>query len=107
MVTSNRNSGRGGILEMDLPAMYYVNVSFTWVLMAVSIGGYFIVSKKQGEKWAFWPIVAAAWAVFATSHTLLVAGTSTDEWYLTLLRVLGYVLMLVALSVLMVRRKGK
>ena len=92
---------------MNIPPMYYVNVSFTWFLMLLSIAGYFYVSRKQGEKWAFWPVSIAAWAVFAISHTLLIAGVSTDAWYLTLLRVLGYLLMVSALSVLMARVKGK
>ena len=75
--------------------------------MLLSIAGYFYVSRKQGEKRAFWPISTAAWAVFAISHTLLIAGASTNAWYLTLLRVLGYLLMVSALLVLIARVKSK
>jgi len=92
---------------MDIPPMYYVNVSFTWILMLLSMAGYFYVSRKQGEKWAFWPVSMAAWAFFGISHTLLIAGVETDAWYLTLLRVLGYLSMLSALSVLIARVKCK
>lgn len=92
---------------MNIPPMYYVNVSFTWILFIISIAGYFYVSRKQGEKWVFWPISAVAWAMFGISHAMLIAGISTNEWYITLLRVLGYLLMVSALSMLMARRKCK
>jgi len=92
---------------MNIPPMYYVNVSFTWILMLLSIAGYFYVSRKQGEKWAFWPIFAAAWTMFGISHTLLLAGTSSDAWYIMPLRVLGYLLIVSALSVLMIGKKAK
>jgi len=92
---------------MDVPAIYYMNVSFAWILTLLSIAGYFIVSRKLGEKWAFWPVFAAAWAIFGISHTLLLAGTSSDAWHIMLLRVLGYLLIVSALSVLMVGKKVK
>jgi hypothetical protein len=92
---------------MDIPAVYYVNVIFAWILMLLSIAGYFVVSRKLGEKWAFWPVFAAAWTMFGISHSLLLAGTSSDAWYIMLLRVLGYLLIVSALSVLMVVKKAK
>jgi hypothetical protein len=92
---------------MDIPAVYYVNVIFAWILVLLSIAGYFVVSRKLGERWAFWPVFAAAWVMFGISHTLLLAGTSSDAWYIMLLRVLGYLLIVSALSVLMLRKKAK
>lgn len=92
---------------MDIPAVYYVNVVFAWILMLLSTAGYFVVSRKLGEKWAFWPVFAAAWAMFGISHTLLLAGTSSDAWYIMLLRVLGYMLIVGALLVLMLGKKAK
>ena len=92
---------------MDVPAVYYVNVSFTWILTLLSIAGYFVLFRKLGEKWAFWPIFAAAWTMFGISHTLLLAGTSSDAWYIMLLRVLGYLLIVSGLLVLMIGKKAK
>jgi hypothetical protein len=92
---------------MDIPAVYYVNVIFAWILVLLSIAGYFVVSRKLGERWAFWPVFAAAWVMFGISHTLLLAGTSSDAWYIMLLRVLGYLLIVSALSVLMLGKKAK
>jgi hypothetical protein len=92
---------------MDFPAVYYVNVSFAWILMLLSIAGYFVVSRKLGERWAFWPVFAAAWTMFGISHTLLLAGTSSDAWYIMLFRVLGYLFIVSALLVLMLGKKAK
>jgi hypothetical protein len=92
---------------MDIPAVYYVNVIFAWILMLLSIAGYFVVSRKLGERWAFWPVFAAAWVMFGISHTLLLAGTSSDAWYIMLFRVLGYLLIISALSILMIGKKAK
>lgn len=92
---------------MGHPAVYYVNVCFAWILVLLSIAGYFYVLKKQGQKWAFWPVFAAAWVMFGISHTLLLTSTSSDAWYIMLLRVLGYLLVISALSILMVGKKAK
>jgi hypothetical protein len=91
---------------MNTPAVYYVNVSFTWMLVLINIAGYFIVARRFNEKWAFWPLLAAAWACFAISHTLLLAGTASDAWYIMLFRVLGYVLVISSLVALMARKKA-
>jgi len=87
--------------------MYYVNVSFTWILAVLSIAGYFYTLKNKSQGWAFWPLSAAAWALFGTSHAMLIGGVSTDEWYMTVLRILAYLLMICALLMLMVKVKRK
>jgi hypothetical protein len=91
---------------MNTPAVYYINISFTWVLVLINIAGYFIVARRFNEKWAFWPILAAAWACFAISHTLLLVGTAPDAWYIMPIRVLGYVLVISSLLILMFRKRA-
>ena len=86
-----------------MPTMYYVNVGFAWFFVMLSMGGYVYTLSKTGEKWAFWPLFAGGWTMFAVSHSLLVSGVSSNEWYMTLFRVLGYVLILVSLCPLLVR----
>jgi hypothetical protein len=92
---------------MDIPAIYYVNVIFAWTLVLMSVAGYVNLSKKTGERRAFWLVFAAAWVMFGISHTLLVAGAPSGAWYLMLLRVLGYVLNAASLLVLMAGEKTK
>jgi hypothetical protein len=90
---------------MSTPLMYYINVAFTWLLALLSLAAFFYTSRRTGEKWAFWPILAISWAVFGVSHALLLGGVSTGAWYMTLLRILGYVVMIAAIFSLV--RKSK
>jgi len=82
---------------MDVPVMYFVNCGFAWCLMLLCIAGYFYILRKTGKKWAFWPIFAGAWLMYGVSHSLILSGVSASEWYMTLLRVLGYLLVVASL----------
>jgi hypothetical protein len=77
---------------MNIPVMYYVGCGFNWLLFLLSIGGYFYVLNKTSKKWSFILVFAAAWAVSGLSYVFLVSGVSSDEWYITLLRVITYIL---------------
>jgi hypothetical protein len=90
---------------MDIPVIYYVNVGFAWVIVALAIMGYFRTLQVQGEKWLFWPVFAGAFTMFGISHTLLVYGVSTSAVYLTPIRVVGYTLVVAALIALIARIK--
>ncbi len=87
---------------MDIPTMYYVGCGFNWLLFIVSLGAYFYIGRKTGKKLAFLPIVAAAWVTSAISYLLLIGGASAGEWYITLIRVITYVLFLSTLLTLTV-----
>jgi hypothetical protein len=91
---------------MEISAVYYVNVIFAWTLVLMSIAGYVNLSKKTGERRAFWPLFATAWVMFGISHTLLLAGTPSDAGLLMLLRVLGYLFIVGSLLVLMAGEKA-
>lgn len=76
-----------------MPAMYYVGCAFNWFFVLLCLGGYFYTLSKTGKRWVFWPIFAASWAVFGTSYLVLIIGdVSSGEWYITLMRTVGYVL---------------
>jgi hypothetical protein len=87
---------------MDVPAMYYIGCGFNWLFVLVSVGGYFYIMKKTGHKWIFTLLFAAAWAVSGLSYIFLINGTSSDEWHITLLRVVTYVLFLAMLLSLII-----
>ena len=82
---------------MSVPAMHYIGCGFDWLFVLLCIGGYFYTSTKAGKKWAFWLIFAAAWTVFGISYSLMINGIPAGEWYITLLRITGYVLFTVAI----------
>ena len=87
---------------MDAPTMYYVGCGFNWLLLILSLGAYFYIGRKTGKKLAFLPILAAAWMTSAISYLLLIGGASAEEWYITLIRVITYVLFLSTLVTLAV-----
>jgi len=79
---------------MTVPAMYYVGCGFNWLFVLMSIVGYFYILKNIGEKWSFLLLFAAAWMVSGLSYIFLINGVPSNEWYITLLRTITYVLFL-------------
>ncbi len=79
---------------MNIPAMYYVGFGFNLVFVLLCIGGYFYMLNKTGKKWGFIVIFASAWALSDLSYIFLISGVSSGEWYITLIRVIAYVLFL-------------
>jgi hypothetical protein len=77
---------------MNVPVMYYVGCGFNWLLVLLSIGGYFYILNETSKKWRFILIFAAAWVISGLSYIFLVSGVSSNEWYITLLRVITYIL---------------
>ena len=87
---------------MEVPAMYYVGCGFDWLLVLLSLGAYFYIRSKTGNKFVFLPIFAAAWAAGGISYVLLIGGASAGEWYITVIRVISYVLFVATLLTLIV-----
>jgi hypothetical protein len=87
---------------MNVPAMYFVGCGFNWLFVLLSIGGYLYILNKTGKKWSFILIFAAAWMVSGLSYIFLVSAVSSGEWYITLLRVIAYILFLTTLLALIV-----
>ena len=79
---------------MDIPAMYYVGFGFNWLFVLLTIAGYFYILNKTGKKWAFMLIFATNWIVMGISYIFLISGVDSGEWYITLIRVIGYILFL-------------
>ena len=79
---------------MSVPIVDYIGLGFNWLFVLLCIGGYFYVLSKTGRKWAFLLIFSAGWVVFGVSYIFLIGGASSNEWYITLLRTIGYVLFL-------------
>ena len=79
---------------MNIPAMYYVGLGFNWLFVLLTIVGYFYILNKTGKKWAFMLIFASNWIVMGISYIFLVSGVASGEWYITLIRVIGYILFL-------------
>ena len=77
---------------MNVPAMNYIGCGFNWLFVLLCLGGYFYILSKTGKKWVFLLIFASAWFVSAISYIFLIIGVAADEWYITLLRTITYLL---------------
>jgi cytochrome c biogenesis protein ResB len=80
-----------------------LNCGFAWFLTVLSMVGYFYTQRKTGERLPFWPMLASGWMMFAVSHSLLLNGVSSTQWYMMVFRVLGYVLVICAILTLMLK----
>jgi hypothetical protein len=86
---------------VNTPAIYFVNVGFTWFLVLLSIWGYVAVLRNARQKWSFWLIFGLGWVFLGTAHLFTLGGTSADEWYMLTLRVIGYVVLVASVINLM------
>ena len=87
---------------MNVPAMYFVGCGFNWLFVLLSLSAYFYILRKTGKKLAFLPIFASAWGASGISYVLLIGGASAGEWYITLIRIITYILFLTTLLTLTV-----
>lgn len=92
-----------------MPAVYYVNCVFAWVTVLIALIGYFVTLRQAGERWEFWLIFAMGWSMFAISHSMKLAGVDPAATSHTVIRIIGYSLVVVAVSslILRVRRTSK
>jgi hypothetical protein len=88
---------------MGTPAIYYVNLAFTWLLVLMSIWGYIAILRNKQQRWGFWWYFGFAWALLGTSHILTLSGVASDVWYMLTLRIGGYVLLVISALSLMIR----
>jgi hypothetical protein len=82
---------------MNIPAMNYLGCGFIWLFVLLTLGGYFYILSKTGKKFVFMLILTAAWFVMGISYIFLTVGVAAGEWYITLIRTIGYMLHLSAI----------
>jgi len=88
---------------VDATVSYLVNCIFAWIIVLLSIAGYFLTIRRIGEKWIFWVVLATGWAFFAIVNTVLVAGASPGSPFLIAVWLSSYVLVIVSLVLLFVQ----
>lgn len=80
-----------------------VNMGFGWLIVALSIVGFFLTQKKLGEKWLFWIVLAFGWGFFAMAQTLLLGGVPSGAPYLVAIWLSSYVLVIFSMVLLFIR----
>ena len=76
-----------------------VSLVLTVLLFIICLAAYFRVVYKTRRKLVFWPMMASSMAVFTVTHTMSLVGLN-GGWYFTYERVVGYVLIFLALLTL-------
>lgn len=79
---------------MSFIGMYFVGAVFNLVFLILSIIGYCYIARKTGNRFIFWLLFAGAWLVSCISYIFLIYGTHSDVWYMTLIRIIAYLLFL-------------
>jgi len=87
---------------MNIPVMDYVGCSFDWLFVLLCLGGYFYVLTKTDKKWLSLLLFAAAWFVMGVSYICLISGVAAGEWYITLIRIVGYGLFLAMILTMLI-----
>ena len=82
---------------MSFIGMYIVGGAFNLVFLVLSIVGYFYIARKTSNKFIFWLLFAGAWLVSCISYILLISGVHSEVWYMTVIRVVLYLLFLGAI----------
>ena len=88
---------------MNVTITNLVNMGFGWVIVAMSIIGYFLTQKRLGQKWVFWIVLAFGWGFFALAQTLLTSGVATGTPYLVAIWLSSYVLVIFSMVLLFLR----
>ncbi len=77
---------------MNVPALDYIGLGFTWLFVVLTLVGYFYFRSKTGKKWIFLVLWASAWGVMGISYIRLVSGIAAGDCTITAIRSAGYLL---------------
>jgi hypothetical protein len=79
---------------MNAPVMYYVGLISNIIFLCLAIFGYSYIYGKTARKYLFLIYFAIAWLLSGLSYIFLISGTSADQWYMTLIRIISYIFFL-------------
>jgi hypothetical protein len=80
-----------------------VNCCFGWILVILALIGNYLTWKRVGQRWAFWNVLAAGWAFFAVSHTLLLAGVDEGSFLVLGIWLSSYIIVITSLVLLFIK----
>ena len=88
---------------MNFQLHYVINSGLCWFIVLMAVVGYFLTLKRIGEKWLFWVILSAGWALLAISNSIVALGISQKTSYLLAIWLSSYVLVFASLVLLFVK----
>jgi hypothetical protein len=88
---------------MNSSQVYIVNSIFGWVLLGLSLAGFFYTSKRVGERWAAWFLLAGGWGFFALAQSLLLLVADIPLSVLVALWLASYAMVIAAITMLFLK----
>ena len=88
---------------MNQMVINVTNCVFTWSIVVLAAGGYFITLKRIGERWMFWIVLATGWACMAVFETLLARGIQISRVQITTIWLTSYLLVMASLLLLFLK----
>ena len=82
---------------------YMLNSGFCWLVVLLTIGGYFLTLKRAGQKWPFWMILMAGWGLLAIANSLVALGINREATYVTGIWLSSFVLVFASLVLLFIK----
>ena len=81
--------------------MEIINLVFPWVMVIMSIWGFFSVNKNTGQKMLFWIFFSIGWLSLGINAVYAFTGVPAEEGYMMATRVLAYIMLIISALTLM------
>lgn len=88
---------------MESTGVLILNLVFSLLLAALSIGGYVLTYKRTGQHWPFWIVLATGWTVLAIPYIVLLAGSSIPVAVMGGVGLCSYLLIMVSLVLIFMK----
>jgi hypothetical protein len=88
---------------MEGDQVYLINCAFGWVLMVLSILGYWVTQKNLKQRWMAWVLLAWGWGFFAVAQTILIIAESVPTVLVVGLWLSSYVMVISAIVLLFLK----
>jgi ABC-type microcin C transport system permease subunit YejB len=88
---------------MEGNQVYLINCVFGWVLMTLSMLGYWVTQKNLGQRWMAWVLLAWGWGLFAVAQTMLIIAEEMPVVIVIGLWLSSYVMVISAIVLLFLK----
>ncbi len=88
---------------MSSSQVFIVNSVFGWILLGLSLAGFFYTQRRVGERWAAWFLLAGGWGFFALAQSLLLLLHNLPLSYLIALWLSSYIMVIAAITLLFIK----
>ena len=89
--------------SMTSTSTWAINLVFGLVIAALSIAGYILTTKRIGQHWPFWIVLALGWIVYAIPFMLLLSGYDISAAEMAGLYIASFLLIVVSIALMFLK----